>query len=51
MALQKNQRRPFAGSGIKPLNEIYTRQIRMMKAGKSRDYIGSKLATRGLPQR
>jgi len=51
MALQKQQHRPFAGSGIKPLNKLFTRQIRMAKAGKSRDYINSKLTTRGLPQR
>jgi len=44
------QKRPFAGSGIKPAHKIYTRQIRMARPGKSRDYIGSRLATRGLPQ-
>jgi len=37
-------------SGPKPLDEIYTRQIRMKPRGKSRDYIGSKFAARGQPQ-
>jgi hypothetical protein len=51
MPIQRNQNRPFAGSGVKPLGVIKVRQIRMTRPGKPRDYINSRLPARGSVQR